>query len=53
MTPLGYPKTIMEEFAEIKEMSDKLGCNVMCPAKERYDESTTEEYEEEIRETKD
>ena len=54
MTPLGYNKTIMERFMEIKEMSDNLGemeetnCSVMCPAIERYDTEHTYQTEDQL-----
>jgi hypothetical protein len=55
MTKLGYNKTIMERFAEIKEMSDNLvemmgetNCPVMCPAIERYDTEHTYQTEDQL-----
>ena len=58
MTPLGYNKTIMEEFGEIVEMTTKMtakmnscplcgfeeGHSLSCP---RYEHKTFEEYDAE------
>jgi hypothetical protein len=45
MTPLGYNKTIMEEFGEIARLAD---CPVMCPAVEAYDQENTDETADEL-----
>ena len=57
MTPLGYKKTIMEEFGEIARMTPKLNCSAMCPlcgyeeghglSCPRYEHKTLEEYDQE------